>query len=70
MLIKSGRDEHAERSLWFEFAQGMKVTPETVSIHNTEVERLKQEMAFLKELLIEKDKRNDNLKHALLLIKS
>lgn len=47
-----------------------KVTPEFVTIHNTEIERLKQEVSFLKELLIEKDKRNDDLKHALLLIES
>ncbi|HHS8295670.1 TPA: helix-turn-helix domain-containing protein [Yersinia enterocolitica] len=46
------------------------VTPEAVTINNTEVERLKQEVSFLKELLIEKDKRNDDLKHALLLIES
>lgn len=46
------------------------VTPEAVTIHNAEVERLKQEVSFLKELLIEKDKRNDDLKHALLLIES
>lgn len=47
-----------------------KVTPSTVTIHDTEIERLKQEVSFLKELLIEKDKRNDDLKHALLLIES
>lgn len=47
-----------------------KVTPKTVTTHDTEVERLKQEVSFLKELLIEKDKRNDDLKHALLLIES
>lgn len=46
------------------------VTPSTVTIHDTEIERLKQEVSFLKELLIEKDKRNDDLKHALLLIES
>lgn len=46
------------------------VTSEAVTIHNAEVERLKQEVSFLKELLIEKDKRNDDLKHALLLIES
>ncbi|EMH9513119.1 DNA-binding protein [Providencia rettgeri] len=46
------------------------VTPNTVTIHDAEVERLKQEVSFLKELLIEKDKRNDDLKHALLLIES
>ena len=46
------------------------VTPESVTIHNAEVEYLKQEVSFLKELLIEKDKRNDDLKHALLLIES
>lgn len=46
------------------------VTPKTVTAHNAEIERLKQEVSFLKELLIEKDKRNDDLKHALLLIES
>ena len=46
------------------------VTPNTVTINDAEIERLKQEVSFLKELLIEKDKRNDDLKHALLLIES
>lgn len=46
------------------------VTSNTVTINDTEIERLKQEVSFLKELLIEKDKRNDDLKHALLLIES
>lgn len=46
------------------------VTPKTVTINDAEIELLKQEVSFLKELLIEKDKRNDDLKHALLLIES
>lgn len=47
-----------------------KITSDTVTTHDAEIERLKQEVSFLKELLIEKDKRNDDLKHALLLIES
>lgn len=46
------------------------VTPKTVTINNAEVDHLKQEIAFLRELLTEKDKRNEDLKHALLLIES
>lgn len=51
-----------------EFSQ--KVTLDTATTNHAEIERLKQEVFFLKELLIEKDKRNDDLKHALLLIES
>ncbi|MGI3399668.1 helix-turn-helix domain-containing protein [Providencia stuartii] len=47
-----------------------KVTTETVPPHSLEIDHLKQEVAFLRELLAEKDKRNDDLKHALLLIES
>jgi len=46
------------------------VTPETVTINSAEIDHLKQEVAFLRELLAEKDKRNDDLKQALLLIES
>jgi len=49
------------------------VTPETVTskvTENHQVEVLKKEIEMLRELLTEKDKRNDDLKHALLLIES
>lgn len=49
------------------------VTPETVTPTVTEIhqiEILKKEVEMLRELLAEKDKRNDDLKHALLLIES
>lgn len=46
------------------------VTAETVTIHTQEVALLKQEVALLRELLAEKDKRNEDLKHAMLLIES
>lgn len=46
------------------------VTPEAVTINSAEIDHLKQEVAFLRELLAEKDKRNEDLKHALLLIES
>ena len=49
------------------------VTPETVTskvTENHQVEVLKKEIEMLRELLAEKDKRNDDLKHALLLIES
>lgn len=49
------------------------VTPETVTqkvTENHQFEVLKKEIEMLRELLAEKDKRNDDLKHALLLIES
>lgn len=49
------------------------VTPETVTqkvTENHQVEVLKKEIEMLRELIAEKDKRNDDLKHALLLIES
>lgn len=46
------------------------VTPETVTLHTSELDVLKKEVSLLRELLAEKDKRNEDLKHALLLIES
>lgn len=49
------------------------VTPEVVTLavtENYQIEILKKEVEMLRELLAEKDKRNDDLKHALMLIES
>ncbi|MCY2000813.1 hypothetical protein OW766_26550 [Klebsiella pneumoniae] len=46
------------------------VTPEPVTTHSAEIDSLKKEIALLRELLDEKEKRNDDLKQALLLIES
>jgi len=46
------------------------VTPETVTAHTLEINVLKKEIALLRELIIEKDKRNEDMKYTLLLIES
>jgi len=46
------------------------VTPKDVTVTTSEIDILKKEVALLRELLAEKDKRNEDLKHALLLIES
>jgi len=46
------------------------VTPETVTSNTQEVAVLKKEVMLLRELLAEKEKRNEDLKHAMLLIES
>jgi len=46
------------------------VTPKGVAVTTSEIDVLKKEVALLRELLAEKDKRNEDLKHALLLIES
>lgn len=46
------------------------VTPGTATQHISEIDVLRKEVTLLRELLAEKDKRNEDLKQALLLIES